>query len=75
MTHYEERLDKDLTEIRGHVATMAGLVETMVSNAMQALQSGDTTLAAETVISDHPVNRMMRKIDDILFLPKGYEAP
>ena len=63
MTHYEERLEKDLTEVRGHVATMAGLVETMVSNAMQALQSGDTTLAAETVISDHPVNRMMRSID------------
>ncbi len=63
MTHYEERLEKDLTEVRSHVATMAGLVETMVSNAMQALQSGDTTLAAETVISDHPVNRMMRSID------------
>ncbi|MDJ0834552.1 MAG: phosphate signaling complex protein PhoU [Gammaproteobacteria bacterium] len=65
MTHYEERLDKDLTEIRGHVATMAGMVETMVSNAMQALQSGDTALAAETVISDHAVNRMMRSIDDM----------
>ena len=65
MTHYEERLEKDLIEIRGHVATMAGLVETMVSNAMQALQSGDTTVAAETVISDHPVNRMMRRIDEM----------
>ena len=28
MSHYEERLERDLLDIREQVATMAGLVET-----------------------------------------------
>ena len=54
MTHYEERLEHDLSEIRAQVAEMAGLVETAVKNAMHALQTGNTKLAAATVLSDHP---------------------
>ena len=63
MTHYEERLDKDLTDIRAQIAEMAGLVDTAVKDAMHALQTGNTKLAAATVLNDHPINRMMRKID------------
>ena len=65
MTHYQERLDKDLTDIRTKVAEMAGLVDRAVKDAMHALQTGNTKLAAATVLGDHPVNRMMRKIDDM----------
>ena len=63
MTHYEERLDKDLSDIRAQIAEMAGLVDTAVKDAMHALQTGNTKLAAATVLNDHPINRMMRKID------------
>jgi phosphate transport system protein len=42
---------------------MASLVEVAVGNAMHALQTGNHKLAAATVLGDHPVNRMMRKID------------
>lgn len=63
MTHYEERLDKDLTDIRAQVAEMAELVNTAVKDAIHSLQTGDGKLAAATVLNDHPVNRMMRKID------------
>jgi phosphate transport system protein len=65
MTHYEERLEKDLANIRGQVAAMAGLVETAVHNAMHALQTGNVKLAAATVLGDHPINRMMRTIDAV----------
>ncbi|MGB5260889.1 MAG: phosphate signaling complex protein PhoU [Gammaproteobacteria bacterium] len=63
MTHYEERLEKDLTDIREQITVMTGLVEIAVKDAMHALQTGNTRLAAATVLKDHHVNRLMRKID------------
>jgi phosphate transport system protein len=63
MTHYEERLDRDLSMIRKQVADMASLVETSVRNAMHALQTGNNKLAAATVLGDHAINRAMRDID------------
>jgi len=65
MSHYEERLERDLTGIREQVASMAELVETAVKNAMHALQTGNDKLAAATVIADHPINRAMREIDEM----------
>lgn len=65
MSHYEERLEKDLARLREHVAEMAVLVEDGVSNAMRALQTGNRELAAATVLADHPVNRAMREIDHL----------
>ena len=65
MSHYEERLERDLTGIREQVADMAELVETAVKNAMHALQTGNDKLAAATVLDDHPINRAMRQIDEM----------
>ena len=65
MTHYEERLEKDLINIRGQIADMAGLVETAVKDSMHALETGNTRLAAATVIKDHHINRQMRHIDAV----------
>jgi phosphate transport system protein len=65
MSHYEERLEKDLIDIREQVAIMAGLVETAVQNAMHALQTGNSKLASATVLADHPINRAMRHIDQL----------
>ena len=65
MSHYEERLEKDLTAIRAQVAEMAGLVETATKNAMHALQTGNNKLAAATVLEDHVINRSMRRIDQL----------
>ena len=77
MPHYEERLEKDLNDLREEIAAMSALVETAVRDAMHALQTGNKKLAAATVISDHPINRSMRKIDAMchkfiaLHLPSG----
>jgi len=63
MSHFEERLERDLTRIRKRVAEMASQVETAVKNALHALQTGNNRLAAATVLADHPINRNMRDID------------
>jgi len=65
MSHYEERLEKDLTRLRDSVSDMAARVETAVKNAMHALQTGNDKLAAATVLGDHPINRTMRRIDQL----------
>jgi phosphate transport system protein len=63
MSHYEERLERDLAAIHEQVANMAGLVEDGVKNAMHALQTGNDKLASATVLADHSINRSMRRID------------
>jgi len=63
MSHYEERLERDLAAIREQVAGMAELVETASRNAMHALQTGNNKLASATVLADHDINRSMRQID------------
>ena len=65
MSHYEERLERDLTAVRKQVADMAILVETATRNAMHALQTGNNKLASATIIADHEINRSMRHIDDL----------
>jgi phosphate transport system protein len=65
MSHYEERLERDLLNIREQVAEMADLVETATKNAMHALQTGNNKLAAATVLEDHVINRSMRRIDQL----------
>lgn len=65
MSRYEERLERDLATIREQVSDMATLVETAVKNAMHALQTGNNNLAAATILADHPINRAMRKIDQL----------
>jgi phosphate transport system protein len=65
MSHYEERLENDLTRIRNSVSDMAEKVETAVKNALHALHTGNSKLAAATVLADHPINRSMRRIDQL----------
>lgn len=63
MSHYEERLERDMTALRERIAAMAAQVGQALANAVQALQKGDHELATSTILADHPVNRTMREID------------
>lgn len=63
MSHYEERLEKDLARIRGRVADMAGMVQEAVKNAVHALQTGNSQLATATILTDEAINRTMREVD------------
>lgn len=77
MSHYEERLENDLAEIRTRISAMAVKVDDGVRNAVRAFQTGDRMLAAETILADHPINRSMREIDRLchafiaVHLPSG----
>ncbi len=63
MSHLEIRQEKDLTAIRELMIKQADAVAKAVADAMHAVQTGDRTLAWNTVLADHPINRQMRKID------------
>ena len=63
MSHYEERLERDLRKIRDDVAKMALHVMEGLHNATHAVLTGDHKLAARTILADHPINRAMRDID------------
>jgi len=65
MSHYEQRLENDLTRIRSSVSDMAAKVEIAVKNALHALHTGNDKLAAATILADHPINRAMRRIDQL----------
>jgi phosphate transport system protein len=63
MSHYEERLERDLQQINQQVRQLATRVETSVKDAVHALLTGNKVLAASTILADGPINRAMRHID------------
>ncbi len=63
MSHLEERLEHDLTEIRDQIADLGSKAEQAMDGALRALHTADDKLAFTTILSDLPINRKMRKID------------
>jgi phosphate transport system protein len=63
MSHYEERLEADVAEIRRRIAGVGAKVLAAQQNAVRALLSGDRDLAGETILGDLPINREVRAID------------
>jgi phosphate transport system protein len=65
MSHLEERLEHDLDEIRNQIASMGSSVEQALDNSFRALHESDDKLAFKTILSDLPINRQMRRIDNL----------
>lgn len=65
MSHYEERLEKDLENIRYEVSGLAKLVKDAVKNSVHALLTENQDLASATILGDGPINRKMREIDTL----------
>ena len=63
MTHYEQRIDRDLERIRRDLATVAEQVDHALHQANRALLTGDKALAYQTILGDHPINRAIRTLD------------
>ncbi len=63
MSHYEERLERDLREIRTQLAVLHGLIDTAIRQSTQAMLTGDRELASRTIIEDNPINRATRELD------------
>ena len=65
MSHYEQRLEKDLENIRGEVSELATRVKGAVKNSVHALLTANQDLASATILGDGPINRKMREIDTL----------
>lgn len=63
MTHYEERLERDLSRIKQQLAALAESVEGGLEDAVHALLTGNDKLAYSTVLGDQPINRASRALD------------
>jgi phosphate transport system protein len=63
MTHYEERLERDLAEIRKRIAEIAQTIEEALKDAIHAVLSEDRELANAVILGDLPINREIRSID------------
>ena len=65
MSHYEQRLETDLENIRGEVSGLATQVKQAVKNSIHALLTANQDLASATILGDGPINRKMREIDTL----------
>lgn len=63
MSHYEERLERDLCALQERIKWMSSQVQKGLADAVRALQEGDHQLAGHAIMADHPINRAMREID------------
>ena len=65
MSHYEERLEKDLGEIRRRVQVLSRGTVVSLEKAQRSLFTGDRALAYETILGDAWVNERTREIDGL----------
>ena len=62
MPLYEERLSKDMARIRREVESLGAAVQKAQEDAVQAALTGNASLANQTILRDHPINRQTREI-------------
>lgn len=62
-THYEERMEADLSEIKRKVRKVSDLVELQVQRAIEAFLTGKVDLANQAVLGDRQVNRRIKELD------------
>jgi len=60
----ERHLDQDLDRIRQELLRMAGLVEAMIGDAMQALLQRDWDKASGVIIADKGIDVLEKEIDE-----------
>ena len=63
--HTDREYEEKLRELRDGLLLMAGRVESMIGDAIQALCSRDGQLARATISADAAVNRSELEIDDL----------
>lgn len=63
VSHYEQRLETDLAEIRRRIEDVVGRIETNLADALRAVLNHDRRLANLTMLADRPVNHSIRILD------------
>ncbi len=62
--HIYKQFDADLEAVRARVLEMGGMVEEQVTQAVEALVTGDTKLAEQVIDQDHRVNSLEVAADE-----------
>jgi len=62
--HISQRFNEELEDVRHRVLAMGGLVEQQLTDALQAMVTGDSRLADEVIKNDHKVNGFEVSIDE-----------
>ena len=62
--HTSKQFDNELNAIRERVLEMGGLVESQITQAIDALISGDVSLMRHVIANDHRVNALEVEIDE-----------
>jgi phosphate transport system protein len=63
MSHYEERLERDLADLKGRVLAVGAEVEEALRCAERVVLHGDRALASRTILGDNVINRHIRDVD------------
>jgi phosphate transport system protein len=63
--HTDRGFEQQLSQLRGSVLEMGGLVEDQIARAVRALTDRDAPLARATMERDHTVNRLDVEIDEL----------
>ncbi|WP_206435785.1 phosphate signaling complex protein PhoU [Tsuneonella rigui] len=73
--HTVKAFDEDITRLRGLIAEMGGLAQLAISDAMQALISGDEKLAGEVVERDRKLDQLESEVDALAIRTIALRAP
>ena len=73
--HTVKAFDEDITRLRGLIAEMGGLAEVALTEAMQALISGDKELAQAVVERDKKLDALESEVDALAIRTIALRAP
>jgi phosphate transport system protein len=73
--HTVKAFDEDITRLRGLIAEMGGLAQLAISDAMQALISGNEKLAGEVVERDRKLDQLESEVDALAIRTIALRAP
>jgi phosphate transport system protein len=74
--HISKRFNRELEDLRNRVLRMGGMVESQLTNALNAVGNGDEKLAREVIEHDYQLNAMEVEIDEecVLILARRQPA-
>ncbi len=73
--HTVKAFDDDITRLRGLIAEMGGLAEAAVQNAMDALITGNDTLAEQIIAGDKKIDALEAEVDRLAVRIIALRAP
>jgi len=73
--HTDREYEAELRELKDKLLSMAGLVEEMIAQAVNALAEGDPELARRTITSDGRVNALEVETDELCLLILAKRQP